>query len=377
MIDGGGLVTLSGGGKHRILYQNTCDQRLVWTTSHCNDQATPKLVLRNLTFTRGNSTGSLEEGGGGGAVFVRGGRLSVVNSTFTRNRCDKTGPDLGGAAIRVLDQFRDQPVKVTGSTFTGGRCSNGAALSSIGVSWMVTDSVFRGNKAIGRGANPAGAGTPGGGSGGAIYLDGNLFTLRLVRTTIEGNVAREGGGAVFFVSNDRTGTLTIQDSTLHDNPSLGFENYPGIFFLGRGDAADQRLDRRPSALASALAGPAAGCTPHPDQGHHEREMSRAGRLALIVAAWVGPLVWLAFWAGMATSDGTVVSRPAAVLGEGRWDDSLVVLETYGGTPLQDGDEILQIEGAGVSEMVSGADAPSAVGATSCATRCGARSGSWT
>ena len=235
VIDGGGLVTLSGGGKHRILYQNTCDKRLVWTTSHCNDQATPKLVLRNLTFTRGNSTGSLEEGGGGGAVFVRGGRLSVVNSTFTRNRCDKTGPDLGGAAIRVLDQFRDKPVKITGSTFTGGRCSNGAALSSIGVSWLVTDSEFRGNKAIGRGANPAKPGTPGGGSGGAIYLDGNLFTLKLVRTTIEGNVAREGGGAVFFVSNDRTGTLSIQDSTLHDNPSLGFENYPGIFFLGHGE----------------------------------------------------------------------------------------------------------------------------------------------
>ncbi len=235
VIDGGGLVTLSGGGKHRILYQNTCDKRLVWTTSHCNDQATPKLVLRNLTFTRGNSTGSLTDGGGGGAVFVRGGRLSVVNSTFTRNRCDKTGPDLGGAAIRVLDQFRDKPVKITGSTFTGGRCSNGAALSSIGVSWLVTDSEFRNNKAIGRGANPASAGTPGGGSGGAIYLDGNLFTLELLRTTIEGNVAREGGGAVFFVSNDRTGTLSIKDSTLRDNPSLGFENYPGIFFLGQGE----------------------------------------------------------------------------------------------------------------------------------------------
>ena len=235
VIDGGGLVTLSGGGKHRILYQNTCDQRLVWTSSHCNDQATPRLVLRNLTFTRGNSTGSLEEGGGGGAVFVRGGRLSVVNSTFTRNRCDKTGPDLGGAAIRVLDQFHDQPVKITGSTFTGGRCSNGGALSSIGVSWTVTDSVFRGNKAIGRGANPASAGSPGGGSGGAIYLDGNTFTLHLMRTTVEVNVAREGGGAVFFVSNDRTGTLSIQDSTLHHNPSLGFETYPGIFYLGHGD----------------------------------------------------------------------------------------------------------------------------------------------
>ena len=88
-------------------------------------------------------------------------------------------------------------------------------------------------------------------------------------------------------------------------------------------------------------------------------MSRAGRLALIVAAWVGPLVWLALWTSMSTSDGTVVTRPGAVLGEGRWDDSLVVLETYGGTPLQDGDEILQIEGAGISEMVSGADASSA------------------
>lgn len=245
VIDGGGLVTLSGGGRTRILYQNTCDQRLAWTSSHCDDQATPKLVLRNLTFTGGDSTGSRQEGGGGGAVFVRGGRLSVVNSTFTRNRCDRTGPDLGGAAIRVLDQFRDRPVKVVRSTFTGGRCSNGAALSSIGVSWVVTDSVFRGNKAVGRGANPAQSGTPGGGSGGAIYLDGNTFRLRLVRTTIEDNVAREGGGAVFFVSNDRTGTLSIQGSTLHHNPSLGFENYPGIFYLGRGEpqVSGSTLDR--------------------------------------------------------------------------------------------------------------------------------------
>ncbi len=236
VIDGGGLVTLSGGDKHRILYQNTCDKRLTWTTSHCQDQATPKLVLRHLTFTRGNSTGSLEEGGGGGAVFVRGGQLKVIDTTFTRNRCDTTGPDLGGAAIRVLDQFRDRPVTVTGSTFTGGRCANGGALSSIGVSWVVTDSVFRHNRAIGNGANPAQPGTPGGGSGGGIYTDGNLFTVRLVRTVMEDNLAREGGGAIFFVSNDRTGTLSIQDSTLHDNPSQGFETagFPGIFFLGRG-----------------------------------------------------------------------------------------------------------------------------------------------
>jgi hypothetical protein len=235
VIDGGGLVTLSGGDRTRILYQDTCDQRLTWTTSHCQDQATPRLVLRRISFVHGDSTGALEEGGGGGAVLVRGGRLTISDTTFDRNRCDRTGPDLGGAAVRVLDQYHDLPVRVVRSTFTRGRCSNGGALSSIGVSWTVTDSTFRGNHAIGRGANPASAGTPGGGSGGAIYLDGNLFALHLVRTTAVDNVAREGGGAVFFVSNDRTGTLAIEDSTLHHNPSLAFETLPGIFYLGHGD----------------------------------------------------------------------------------------------------------------------------------------------
>ena len=42
VLDGGGLVTLSGGGERRILYQNTCDRAQVWTTSHCDDQPTPE-----------------------------------------------------------------------------------------------------------------------------------------------------------------------------------------------------------------------------------------------------------------------------------------------------------------------------------------------
>jgi hypothetical protein len=234
VIDGGGLVTLSGGGKRRILYQNTCDKAQTWTTSHCQDQATPTLVVQNITLADGNSTGETTDGGGGGAMFVRGGRVRVVNAKFTGNRCDATGPDLGGAAMRVLDQSGDQPVYVVHSTFTGGVCSNGAALSSIGVSWTVLNSVFSGNSAIGHGANPARSGTPGGGSGGAIYCDGNKFTVRLAGTLIENNHAKEGGGAVFFVSNDRTGTMSIESSTLRHNPSDGFETdgLSGIFFLG-------------------------------------------------------------------------------------------------------------------------------------------------
>ena len=233
VLDGRGRVTLSGGGERRILYQNTCDRAQTWTTSHCDDQATPRLVVQGLGFADGDATGETAEGGGGGAIFARGGRLKIVRSRFTRNRCDASGPDLGGAAVRALSQHRGRPVQVTRSRFTGGVCSNGAALSSIGVSWSIFNSVFRGNRAIGSGANPARGGTPGGGSGGALYADGNDFRVLLAGTRMTGNHAREGGGAVFFVSNDRSGALELRSSTLRDNPSDGFETDPGIFFLGR------------------------------------------------------------------------------------------------------------------------------------------------
>lgn len=51
-------------------------------------------------------------------------------------------------------------------------------------------------------------------------------------TVIRNNTAREGGGAIFFVSDNFTGTLRIEDSRLRDNPSEGFATagYPGIFF---------------------------------------------------------------------------------------------------------------------------------------------------
>jgi hypothetical protein len=235
VIDGGGLVTLSGQGKRRILYQDTCDQRQVWTTSHCQDQAEPRLVVQHLTLANGNSTGQRFEGGGGGAVFDRGGQLKVVDTTFVANRCDGTGPDLGGAAVRALSQYHGRPIYIVGSIFRGGRCSNGSGLSSIGVSWTVLNSTFIGNRATGRGANPVHhPGQPGGGSGGAIYTDGNDYTLRVAGTLMRHNHANEGGGAIFFVSNDRSGTLHLRWSTLRDNISENFETRPGIFYQGHG-----------------------------------------------------------------------------------------------------------------------------------------------
>jgi hypothetical protein len=238
VLDGRGLVTLDGRRERRILYLNTCDPDLVWTTPHCDNQAHPTLTVQNITFRNGRSYGQETEDGGG-AIFVRGGRFKVVNARFFGNRCASVGPDIGGAALQVFSQFNGLPVYVVRSTFGGpdwkrNVCSNGGAISSIGVSWSIYDSLFQGNRAIGSGANPPKAGTPGGGNGGAIYNDGNTMTLRVIRTRIVRNHSNhEGGSAIFYVSNDRSGNVRIVDSVLRDNTGDGFSTHPGIFFLGR------------------------------------------------------------------------------------------------------------------------------------------------
>ncbi len=234
VLDGGGVVTLSGEGRRRILYMDTCDRAQIWATSHCQDQADPQLIVQNMGFSDGNSTGQRFDGGGGGAIFARGGQLRIVDSTFTGNRCDRFGPDLGGGAVRALSQYRDRPVYVVDSRFTGNVCSNGGALSSIGVSWTVLNSRLADNRAVGRGANPARSGTPGGGSGGAVYNDGDQMVLSIAGSLLTGNRANEGGGAIFFVSDNRTGTMAIRRTTLDANPNTGFQTpgLPGIYFLG-------------------------------------------------------------------------------------------------------------------------------------------------
>jgi hypothetical protein len=233
VIDGGGRVTLSGGGKTRILYMNTCDRTQVWTSDHCDNQATPRLTVQNLTFVDANSAGEQEDTAGGGAIWARGGRLRVINSRFFANVCASTGPDLGGAAVRAFSQYQGLPVWVVNSTFGGAEgygnsCSNGGALSSIGVSWNIYNSVFSYNQALGRGGNPARSGSPGGGSGGAIYNDGNTMTLALCGTRIEHNQVNAYGSAIFFVSNDHSGTLRIEDSVLRDNTGGDWNTMPGI-----------------------------------------------------------------------------------------------------------------------------------------------------
>ncbi len=180
---------------------------------------------------------------------------------FVRNSCATNGPDLGGAAVRVLAQRsstpndldtsyaarNQEPVAIVQSTFggasgQGNKCSNGGAISGLRTPITLLNSQISYNSAIGCCANPAKAGTPGGGSGGAIYTDGGTYDLTIAGSDIQYNTAKAGGSAIFYVSNDRTGRLIIDRSVSKNNTYVpsgqsapqSFENYPGIFYLGKG-----------------------------------------------------------------------------------------------------------------------------------------------
>jgi hypothetical protein len=90
-IDGGGKVTLSGGGASRILHITSA-----WNV------ATPLLTVQNLAFVDGftsDAANTKSTSKGGGAIFQDGGSLTVIACTFSHNQCATSGQDVSGGAI--------------------------------------------------------------------------------------------------------------------------------------------------------------------------------------------------------------------------------------------------------------------------------------
>jgi predicted outer membrane repeat protein len=233
-LDGGGKVTLSGGDTVGIFYSNSCEADLGWVTDRCDLQTTLQVTFKNITFTKGNATktpaglDSVGGGGGGGAIAMRGNRLSVVNSTFTSNRCIKAHSDAGGGAIRVVGMQKAASIK--GSTFTGNHCANGGAISALGAGLILSGDTITSNRATGTGASSGK-----GGNGGGVYFDGTKQKVTITNSVIRLNKVTAGGSGVFYVSNTRTGTLTITGSTITANTGETFwtGSHHDLFYLGK------------------------------------------------------------------------------------------------------------------------------------------------
>ena len=103
-------------GSRRILYMDTCDRAQVWTTSHCQDQATPRLVVQNMRFADGTRSARTSTAAAGRDLRSRreaADRQLRVHRQPLRAR----GPDIGGGAVRALSQYHGLPVYVVGSRF--------------------------------------------------------------------------------------------------------------------------------------------------------------------------------------------------------------------------------------------------------------------
>ena len=218
VIDGGNKVTLSGNHASQILHQDTCDESLTYTSSHCQDQPTPHLVVQNIAFTAGKTAGSSSGAQfGGGAIYVSGGTFKAYNISVTDSEETSIGPDVSGGAIYTFNQAT-QPVTLVGSTFSGNSAASGGALGSIATSWTLVNDLFSGNTAAGgmpsNGSN--------GGVGGAVYNDGNGYTLTSCGTLFSKNVAPDlGSGAIFQVVDDLKGALVFTQSTFSGNSDTG------------------------------------------------------------------------------------------------------------------------------------------------------------
>lgn len=235
VLDGGGKVVLSGGGARGILYANTCQESFGWLSARCDLQTTPHVVVRHLVMQKGDATRApvwggrrLEDLRGGGAIAMRGGRLTVQDVTFRDNRCVARDSDAGGGAVRVTGQH--VRARVLASTFLRNTCANGGAISSLQAPLLVRRSTLTDNTATGTGASSGQ-----GGNGGAVYFDGTDQDVTVEDSVLQRNHAPEGGPGVFYVSNDRTGTLTITGSTITKNTGARFwtGSTRSIFFLGK------------------------------------------------------------------------------------------------------------------------------------------------
>ena len=230
VIDGGNKITLNGGSAVQILRFDSPNFR-------ATDYG---LTLQHITIVNGKTAPTVAiptapapcsqgwNDGEGGALYVRDGSLTVIDSIFTNNQGAPLGPDTGGGAIYVLGSKNG--VLIVGSTFSNNAASNAGAVGCLFSELDVYNSLFANNTALGNGANNDDATKcsfinngqheiGSGGNGGALYSDGNSVNITLCGDAILNNSAGQGafGGGLFFTSNDMGGTLSIADTTMTGN----------------------------------------------------------------------------------------------------------------------------------------------------------------
>ena len=230
VLDGGGTVTMDGGGAVRILDWNGTNYRA----------NTHTLTLQHVTLSRGHAVGTMMIApaplpcstgyydGAGGALQMRDGVLHVIDATFLNNEAEKLGPDVGGGAIYLNGGLLGV---VVGSTFVNNSGSNSGAIGSLNSDLDVYNSTFQGNAALGFGANSDDSTkcsvvdknnqhqVGSGGNAGAVGMDGGSDgTHTFCGNVYRGNTSGTGAlGGAMGRTPDAAMQTTVIDRCLFDS----------------------------------------------------------------------------------------------------------------------------------------------------------------
>lgn len=197
VIDSGGLITLDGQNRTRVLY----------TASGLGID----LTVQNLSIINGyagsDAAGERAANQGGGIYSGYRNSLTIQNVTFQNNRAlANRHPYHGGGAIAV---DTTSTVLIEDSTFLNNRSPNGGAINNLLSVLTIRRSKFQGNVAT----------SPDPGGGGAIYNDAGKLTI--VDSHIWNNTTANLGGGIFTWAHDVNGAFSgptvIRNTTLANN----------------------------------------------------------------------------------------------------------------------------------------------------------------
>jgi hypothetical protein len=204
IVDGGGEITLSGGGRVRVLeLDNYVD-----------------FVLQRITVRDGYVPSGAENESGAGLLHPWFGTLRVIDATFVDNHSASTDHDVGGGAIYAGGLTE---AVLSGTTFVGNSGSTGGGVLSRSTNLTVIDCVFAHNTAT----TYAESGQYG--NGGGLYIDrmwlDEPIDLSICGTVFEANHAQVHGSALFAYDLEAAGAridrCTFRDNDMADSPGGG------------------------------------------------------------------------------------------------------------------------------------------------------------
>ncbi|MFN8445354.1 MAG: choice-of-anchor Q domain-containing protein [Caldilineaceae bacterium] len=204
-IEGGNLVTLSGGDTNRLFQIGPGGSLALNNITISNGNSGSEAggaILNEGTLTLDHTTVRDSKGSGGAAIHTQDGTVVVRNSQLLNNQATASGGAMSN---------QNGTVSIFNSLIEGNRAVNFAGVDSVG-QLVMRASTVRGNLAEG-------------GYGGGIGIqDGNAL---IEDSLIEENQAGSGGGGI-YISPNYQATVTIRGSRiLHNQADITLDGTQG------------------------------------------------------------------------------------------------------------------------------------------------------